>query len=279
MRSKKPLKFRSDGSWPRQSILNIEFMTNNELKELLKGDVDLNQRSKSGYGGTPLHLTESQKKIRLLLNAGANPHIRDRCGYKPLHLAKSPNKTKLLLKAGANPNSRDFGFHTSLHIAKNPEQIKLLLEYGADLNIKNCLGETPLHSSKNIEKTRILLEYGADPNSKTYNNKTPLFTYVYYYIFYNQINYIDNENFYNTIELLIKKGTKVTQDLITFYLDLRDKKKTEHLLKCMLMKKINWMNAIVSFQNLYRNRLMNPDHPFCKRKLEEDFADFEKQCL
>jgi len=298
-------KFRSDGSWPRCSLLNIEFLTNNELKEALKGGADPNQKVRK-VTNIPdhklLNKANTARKTQLLIQFGVDPNIKDFFGHTPIYFSK-PDQTKILLKAGADPNIQDIDYTTPLHYAKTAEQTRLLIEAGAKLNVKNSNGDTPLILARTAEQTRLLIEAGADPNIKNINGYTALH-YIHSFeqakllleagaevniknsfgitplsnMIFN-IGNIGNENFIKTIEIFIQEGAKVTQDVINYYLEYGDKKKTENLLRCMLMKKINWTNAICSFQNLYRNRLMNPNHPFCKRKLEEDFANFENHCL
>ena len=336
-------KFRSDGSWPRQSILNIEFMTNNELKKTLKNGANPNKKRRMAnnkLGGSVLHMANTARKTQILLNFGADPNITDFLGRTPIHSSNldktkillkggadpnaqdidgltplqyagnSPEKTKLLLETGADPNIGDKVNHRPLHDTRSLKQTKLLIEAGADVNIRNwykstpiyysdspektkllieCdanvnvqnnFGRTPLHTSRNIEQIKLLLDAGCGVNIKDACNNTALYYFVSYPFYSNdEIKKKVDENFYKIIELFIKEGAEVTQDIINYYLEFKTKEKNEHLLKCMLMKKINWTNAICSFQNLYRNRLMNPDHPFCKRKLEEDFADFENHFL
>jgi ankyrin repeat protein len=109
-------------------------------------------------------------------------------GETPLHVASRRGHVeivKLLLEHGADPNIRDMYGETPLHDAAywgHADVVKLLLEHGADLSAKNKYGETPLflaiHSEYGTEVAKLLLERGADPNVRSkrmlYGRRTPL---------------------------------------------------------------------------------------------------------
>jgi len=77
---------------------------------------------------------------------------------------------KLLLEHGADPNVKNRDGKTPLHNAASEghlEVVKLLLERGADPNVKDDDGNTPLHNAAwrgHLEVVKLLLEHGADPN-------------------------------------------------------------------------------------------------------------------
>ncbi|MDX5526502.1 MAG: ankyrin repeat domain-containing protein [Wolbachia endosymbiont of Andrena nigroaenea] len=84
--------------------------------------------------------------MNLLLEAGADPNIKDDRGKTLLHYASYDN-IESLIKARANPNMEDSEGRMPLHCAAgigNKKSISALLEHGADSNKKNKQGKTPL---------------------------------------------------------------------------------------------------------------------------------------
>ena len=123
------------------------------------------------------------KRVRKLLEEGANPNARDEYGRTPLYYAASRDVevVKLLLQHGADPKARSRGGETPLHSAAwsgNVEVVKLLLERGADPNAKTTSGRTPLHEAADmghVEVVQLLLQHGADPNAQEDSGNTPLY--------------------------------------------------------------------------------------------------------
>jgi len=311
---------------------NILSFNNNlsleEFKELLSFGIDFNYSYRCG--DTLLHILNSPEKIKLLLDADADPNIKNGFGKTPIFYCYSDTqieKTKLLLKYGANPDTKNRDGYTVLHLSESFETTKLLLENGADPNIKTKNGCTVLHFSKSIEITKLLLEngadpnirggsgitvlmysnycqmklfldYGVDPNIQSTNGLTALHVYSTFERLKTLLKYGANPNIQDNhgrtvlhftnvikhIKLLLEYGAdlyiKNIFDETPLYKILHNKKKDDiqELLKFLLEREIKNMNAICSFQNIYRNRLMNPNHPFCKRKLEEDFNNFQNSC-
>uniref|UniRef100_A0A7C1CFG8 Zinc-ribbon domain-containing protein n=1 Tax=Thermofilum adornatum TaxID=1365176 RepID=A0A7C1CFG8_9CREN len=88
-------------------------------------------------------------------------------------------KVKELLEKGANPNAKDGDEKTPLHYAAEKGSVdiaKLLINKGANVNAKSCDGFTPLHVAAmkgNLPVVELLLESGADPNAIDKYGKTP----------------------------------------------------------------------------------------------------------
>jgi hypothetical protein len=88
-------------------------------------------------------------------------------------------KVKELLEKGANPNAKDNYESTPLHYAAqvgSSDIAMLLINKGANVNAKSCTGHTPLHVaaiSGNVPVVELLLESGADPNAIDRRGKTP----------------------------------------------------------------------------------------------------------
>ncbi|XP_055950212.1 ankyrin-3-like [Argiope bruennichi] len=104
----------------------------------------------------------------------------------PLHyLIETKNdarKVRRLLQNGANPNEKSCIGNTPLHLAvlnieENGEIVETLIEAGADVNVKNCYKNTPLDFAVIYRKHRvieILLLAGANVNEKDELGNTPL---------------------------------------------------------------------------------------------------------
>ncbi len=165
-----------------------------------------------GYTATPLLIATKQKKhyeelseLQDILDAGADPNVKDSNGNTPLLLMIShgdKNLLQALLEHGANPNATNNNGETVLGNVLTSrantslsklETCKLLLEKDANpnklTNVKTAGGSrsiTPLSlaiiaeasSPKVVERlVLLLLNAGAEPNStEDINGDTPLHT-------------------------------------------------------------------------------------------------------
>jgi len=113
--------------------------------------------------------------VRLVLDAGAEVHVRDEDGLTPLHLAALRNTDMLvvraLIDAGADINSRAKGF-APVHFAvanPNPQVIQVLIDAGADINAVTDDGKTPLdfaNEGGNSQVIQLLQALGAKTGSQ-----------------------------------------------------------------------------------------------------------------
>ncbi|WP_353269891.1 ankyrin repeat domain-containing protein [Wolbachia endosymbiont (group A) of Myopa testacea] len=138
----KDLPYFSDEDILRDFLLENN---NDDLKDILNLT-----RGESGL--TILHVISSmdgklvEKCVDLLLEAGADPNIKDDRGKTPLHYA-SYNNIGSLIKAGTDPNVKDSEERTPLHYAASigdEKSINVLLEHGADSSKKDKQEKTPL---------------------------------------------------------------------------------------------------------------------------------------
>lgn len=154
------------------------------LSILLHSGTDIYTRDDSDR--TPLYYAiryENTDGVRLLLDAGVNPHF-DVCRECPaLHVAaKSGNPAiiELLIKRGVFVDIRDRFGQTPLSYAaecSGEDEVKILLDNNADPNSKDGRGRTPLHYASRWGKeevVRVLLDAGADPESMDRQGDTPL---------------------------------------------------------------------------------------------------------
>ena len=168
-------------------------------------------------GKTPLlYASNDIRKVRLLIEAGADITSPNERGNTPLHVAlrlKWNECARMLLESGVDIHAEDEEQRTWLHIAAdsaNAEMLEYLLENGLKdkVNARDCVGATPLHKacrrSKSSECVRLLLEAGADIHAKLQGDgehpgKTPLHVAVDF----------QPEHDYETVRLLIEAGADV----------------------------------------------------------------------
>lgn len=156
---------------------------------------------------------KSIKMLQLLLQAGANPTIKDKYGYTPLewsikakdieiinvlldtdsgvqaynedkkfaaHYAAKHGYISFLRKIIGHKNvainARDKNGNTALMLADNAEIAQLLLKAGAIINIQNNYGETALSliCDNGLIMAKLLLEYEANPDLQDQEGKTAL---------------------------------------------------------------------------------------------------------
>ncbi|CAM9473445.1 unnamed protein product, partial [Hapterophycus canaliculatus] len=137
---------------------------------------------------TPLHRAVHFRHfqiLKILLQAGANPNLRDCYGITPLHLVAVSGCTAgaaELLPAGADTTIRCHNSCTPLHTAvafNRVDMTKLLLRASRSaIEIRDTyLGITPLSWASKRGFTVmlcILLEAGADVESRSFAGLTPL---------------------------------------------------------------------------------------------------------
>ncbi len=145
------------------------------FQKLLKADPQAGNRRGVG-GSTPLMyaaLYGDAAAVRLLLESGANPNIRNDSGATALMWAvEDPEKTRLLLDRGADANARSQDGRTPLLIAADQygasPVVKLLIDHGASPSVKAMEsgfgGVSPLAQAAragDAASMRLLIEHGA----------------------------------------------------------------------------------------------------------------------
>lgn len=142
-------------------------------------------------------------RIKNLLEAGADPDVRDLHGETMLMLAarnKNPEIGYLLLEAGANPNLQNKYGETAAMLASYYGQLNLIKQlYAKGARIDHD-GWNPLIYAASKGYTEIvgfLLDYGARVDATTENGTTALMMAA-------------RGNYYNAAELLLKYGANTS---------------------------------------------------------------------
>ena len=159
-----------------QATRIMEALRNGEhqvFTKLLREHPEAVNRSGTG-GSTPLMyavLYGDAISVRLLLDAGADPNVRNLGNASALMYASDdPDKTRLLLDRGADANARSDEGQTPLLIAAAGHAnasavVQLLLDHGADIKTTSPAGGAVLTAagfSGSEQLLELLLERGAD---------------------------------------------------------------------------------------------------------------------
>ena len=163
------------------------------VRALLKEEVDVNVRSKSGFTALMLAANAGHLQVvKALLRAGADVNVRtysfhsgeyiilmsamNRCNKDWLEILDA------MISAGAEVNPKEVFSNSPLMFAitrYDPILVKTLIERGADVNLKNERGTTPLMTAvmsrgSTIEIVKLLLAAGADINAHNNDGETAL---------------------------------------------------------------------------------------------------------
>ena len=173
------------------------------MQKLLQ-QVDVN--GGNGEGCTALHVTKGTSMAKLLIDAGANPNLKNQDGRTPLHMwleegifarnfsdeRKYLELVTLLLKARASPNIQDNQGYNALHFlflmshtaaefgieaSLIHKFITLLLRFNVDVNMPDFQRCTPLHHAvrePHACNAEVLIRSGAQIDARDFCGMTPL---------------------------------------------------------------------------------------------------------
>lgn len=119
-----------------------------------------------------------------LLDAGANPHVRNAKGFKPSHIAKTKDCLELLLSFGDDLLQGDKLGRTPLFVASARDRahcVEFLCAWNHEtrswmLEQEDERGDRPIHAAAcngSVAALEILLKYGADPRIANGKALTP----------------------------------------------------------------------------------------------------------
>jgi ankyrin repeat protein len=126
--------------------------------------------------------------VRTLLDAGAQPNVKDGFGRTPLGLAALGGHHRIvvvLLARGARPDVKEDNGAVPLHHAASlgfDAIAGALLDAGADVEVRDRPGHTPLiNAIRNgrASTVKLLLDRGADPELAGKDKLSPLYWAVY----------------------------------------------------------------------------------------------------
>ena len=161
-----------EGPYPMENITDPEI-----LHYLLAHGGRIPFRKK----GTLFDHDKSFSKIKLYLQAGANPNMINRWGRTILHGVDDPVTFDLMVhQYGADINRRDSLGKTPLFYVKNEEMLRCFLDCAdLDLNASDREGKNILHSVRNPELVPIFVRRGADVNKQDHHGNTPLHYHIH----------------------------------------------------------------------------------------------------
>lgn len=146
---------------PEPPLLTAIDAGDDELKEALDAGASANERFE--FGRTPLmHAADDEDLVRLLIEHGADPTLRDDAGATALHYAALSDDSATvfaLCRAGANPDASDFDGVTPLILAAwegNEDAVTALLAAGASVHARDSKGRTAIELARDGEYETVI---------------------------------------------------------------------------------------------------------------------------
>ncbi|GAB7045830.1 ankyrin repeat domain-containing protein [Catenuloplanes indicus] len=161
-----------------------------------------------GAAGLHGHVTSGRDEVvAVLLDRGADPHLRDAHGKSALHHARTPAMVRMLVAAGASPHAVDREGLTPLHHAPDVATARALLAAGADPHATDPRGRTPLHTAADADLIAVLLGAEVPVDVPDGRGWTPLAHRAYFTYAHPQ----SADEAVRVIQVLIDAGADVTR--------------------------------------------------------------------
>lgn len=159
--------------------------------------------------------------VRLLLDHGADPSLRDSGGRSALHIATRylhVDIVRILLEIGAHVNAEDFSGRTPIFGAlMHPDYdattlLSILMQYGANIDVIDENGWSLLHVAAKYashEPVELLLELGLDVNRPNHMGKIAL-------------DYAIRKNHADTVSALLKHSARAGPKQLYMAIEMND---------------------------------------------------------
>jgi hypothetical protein len=191
-------------------------------------------------GRTALHLNPSPEIVRLLLESGANPHIKDKYGMEPIYVNLSQEVFDEFVKHDVFPQIVELNtmmkhgnlsakaitmflphidfkdghacpFHYLSYSNEYKELIRLIKSKNIDINLQDEEGNTILHVTLNQEQLNLdlfvlLIENGSDLGIKNNKGLTPIDV-----LYLNDPFFSANIDFWSEISTFVTKEEEVKE--------------------------------------------------------------------
>ena len=158
-----------------QLIFNFEKNPKlDKLKEIIKAYRDEKFPINERFDGqiTLLHVKQSYRTMKYLLDIGGNPNVSGYYEIKPIHLQENYKTIKLLVERGAQPGPIDTNNFNPLFWQKDPESIIYLLQYNHIYTSRIIPVNNISHRSPYL---KMLIHGGYDPYSEYNISVSPVF--------------------------------------------------------------------------------------------------------
>lgn len=195
-------------------------------EEIIKRGADVNIETEYG---SALYLAcgkRNEKLIKLLLDNGAKPNLKNSDKSPLLQVINDINLVKLLIEKGAKVNGKDAPLVYAAGY-KDTAVLEYLISKGAKIESKNAYGETPLMSAIsywNVDAMLLLEKHNA--NWKVVNNDGE--NAVHYMLFGDYCSECDVDENGNLIdEFTTIKGKSFLEYLISKGVDINKKEKED----------------------------------------------------
>ena len=196
------------------------------LQFIIENGADVNIETEYG---SALYLAcgkRNEKLIKLLLDNGAKPNLKNSSKSPLLQVINDINLVKLLVEKGAKVNGKDAPLVYAAGY-KDTAVLEYLISKGAKIESKNAYGETPLMSAIsywNVDAMLLLEKHNA--NWKVVNNDGE--NAVHYMLFGDYCSECDVDDNGNLIdEFTTIKGKSFLEYLISKGVDINKKEKED----------------------------------------------------